>query len=140
MNGSDNYTAGGAPVSYSRTSTAIGSDRATISNFSNVANNGMHDVVAHGTRDGFVVFDGEITNGGQLVDAIRANPNYQAGQACRLVVCHSGVSGVGQQVADELGVPVLAPTNRVGTFPSRGPGQEPFIDGGGTWVQLHPRS
>ena len=139
MDGAHNYTAGGHSVSYTETATAVGSDSRTLRNLANVRNDGMHDVVAHGTRDGYVDLDGEITNGGQLVDAIRANPNYQEGQACRLIVCHSGVSGVGQQVADELNVPVLAPTDRVGTNPLRGPGQNPLVDNGGGWVTLRPR-
>lgn len=74
-----------------------------------------------------------------MVDAIRANPNYRESQPCRLMVCHSGVSGVGQQVADELNVSVLAPTEKVGTVPAYGQGQDPVIDKGGTWVILTPR-
>lgn len=137
--GAENGTAGGHPVRYTETATAVGSDPRTLRNLANVRNDGMHDVVAHGTADGYISLDDEITNGGQLVDAIRANPHYQEGQACRLLVCHSGVSGVGQQVADELNVPVLAPTDRVGTSPLLGPGQEPLVDNGGGWVVLHPR-
>ncbi|GAB1695070.1 LamG-like jellyroll fold domain-containing protein [Krasilnikovia sp. M28-CT-15] len=139
MDGPHNLTAAGHPVTYSRTATAVGSDPRTMRNFQNVRNTGMHDVVAHGTSDGYVDLNGEITNGGQLVDAIRANPHYREGQACRLMVCHSGVSGVGQQVADELNVPVLAPTDRVGTNPLLGRGQDPVVDNGGDWVTLHPR-
>ncbi|MFI6164720.1 LamG-like jellyroll fold domain-containing protein [Micromonospora haikouensis] len=139
MDGAHNYTAGGHSVTYKETATAVGSDSRTLRNLANVRNDGMHDVVAHGTRDGYIDLDGEITNGGQLVDAIRANPHYREGQACRLMVCHSGVSGVGQQVADELNVPILAPTDRVGTNPLRGPGQEPLVDNGGGWVTLRPR-
>jgi hypothetical protein len=135
----DNYTPGGHAVTHGPTGTAVGSDTQTMNNFNNVANEGLHDVVAHGTRDGYVSLDGELTNGGQLVEAIRSNPNYLEGQACRLMVCHSGVSGVGQQVADELGVPVLAPSDRVGTIPALGPGQTPIIDNEGFWQWLYPQ-
>ncbi|MEW1552198.1 ricin-type beta-trefoil lectin domain protein, partial [Streptomyces tsukubensis] len=136
----DNYTPGGHAIRHGETATAVGSDPRTINNFNNVLNEaGMHDIVAHGTRDGFIRLDGELTNGGQLVEAVRSNPNYREGQACRLIVCHSGVSGVAQQVADELGVPVLAPTDRVGTDSALGPGQVPQIDGGGVWKLIRPR-
>ncbi|GAA3619464.1 hypothetical protein GCM10023079_06370 [Streptomyces chitinivorans] len=110
-----------------------------MNTFNNVLNEGMHDVVAHGTPDGFISLDGELTNGGQLVEAIRSNPNYVEGQVCRLIVCHSGASGVAQQVADELGVPVLAPTDRVGTNRDLGQGQVPQIDRGGVWKLIRPR-
>jgi hypothetical protein len=103
-----------------------------------VGNAGQHDVIAHGTTGGYVVINGERTNAGQLVDAIRANPSYVDGQACRLIVCHSGASGVAQQIADELGVFVRAPTNKVGTFRAGGPGQEPQIFGEGEWVWKRP--
>lgn len=45
---------------------------------------------------------------------------------------------VGQQVANELGVSVLAPTDRVGIISALGPGQTPIIDNGGSWLRLHP--
>ena len=137
----DNVTAGGHDVSYSETATAVGSDPRTQNNMRNVKPiPGVHDVVAHGTPDGFLDLDGEITNGGQLVDAVRANPAYKQGMPCRLLVCHAGVSGVGQQVADELGVSVLAPNDRVGTMPALGPGQEPLVDNNAGWTPLRPRT
>jgi hypothetical protein len=135
----DNYTAAGNEVTYTPTATAVGSDSATLNNLRNLRNTGMHDVIAHGTRDGFTSLDGVKTNGGQLVDAVRANPSYIEGTPCRLMVCHSAVSGVGQQFADEMGVPVLAPTDRVGTSSILGPGQDPIIENAGEWAWLYPR-
>ncbi|WP_326837413.1 hypothetical protein VSH64_21390 [Amycolatopsis rhabdoformis] len=123
----------------SPTATADGSDPATIRNFNNVLNQGMHDVIAHGTRDGFIEIDGETVNGGQLADALRANPDYQEGQPCCLVVCHTGVSGVGRRLSDELGVPVIAPNERVGTDWELGPGQESTVFGEAGRMQLYPR-
>ncbi|MEW2505948.1 polymorphic toxin-type HINT domain-containing protein [Amycolatopsis sp. NPDC047767] len=135
----DNYTAGGHAVRYSLTATVVGSDAKTIRNFNNVLNDGMHDVIAHGKRNGLIEIDGEEVNGGQLVDAIRANPGYVEGQPCRLIVCHSGVSGVGQQLSDELGVPVLGPNARVGTDRDLGPGQVPTVYGDAGWTQFYSR-
>ena len=83
--------------------------------------------------------DGVETNGGQLVDAVRSNPSYEDGMACRLLVCHSAASGVAQQFADEMGVPVLAPTDQVGTIPALGTGQTPLINNGGTWELFMPQ-
>ncbi|MFF0146900.1 RHS repeat-associated core domain-containing protein [Amycolatopsis sulphurea] len=135
----DNYTAAGHGVRYGAGKTAVGSDRATMNNFANVRNIGMHDVFGHGTRNGFSRFDGETTNAGQFVDAIRANPSYQSGQSCRLIVCHSGVSGVGQQVSDELGVPVLAPNGRVGISKVSEAGVEPQVQYNAGWTWIFPK-
>ncbi len=66
-------------------------------NFRNVLNQGEHDVVAHGSRDGFLETPNGPVNGGQFVDAVRNNPNYNGGPL-RLMVCHSGAdsSGIAQ--------------------------------------------
>ncbi|MEU1827241.1 putative T7SS-secreted protein [Streptomyces abikoensis] len=124
----------GAPVTHSETGTLIGSDGASVRNLRNVLNMGEHDVVAHGTTDGFLQLPGGNVNGGQIVDAITNNPYYDGGPL-RLMVCHSGAdtSGVAQQIANELGVTVRAPTNRVGTDSALGPGQVPQIADGGYW-------
>ncbi|GGW25490.1 hypothetical protein [Streptomyces xantholiticus] len=62
-----------------------------------------------------------------LSDAIRSNPNYDGGPV-RLISCHSGYAApnsgelpLAQRVANDLGVPVYAPTNKVGTSPDLGP-------------------
>jgi hypothetical protein len=110
-----------------------------LRNFQNVANEGRHDVVAHGTPDGFLALPEGNVNGGQIVDAVRANPNYN-GEDLRLMVCHSGAdsSGIAQQVANELGVTVRAPTDMVGTRPALGPGQTPVIANNGSWRTFLP--
>ncbi|MHC5903060.1 putative T7SS-secreted protein [Streptomyces sp. S6] len=125
----------GAPVTHGPTGTLIGEDGSSVRNFQNVLNAGEHDVVAHGSPDGFLELrDKKKANGGQIVDAITNNPHYDGGPL-RLLVCHSGAdsSGIGQQIANELGVTVRAPTDRVGTNPVLGSGQVPRIDGGGYW-------
>ncbi|MFF6785619.1 putative T7SS-secreted protein [Streptomyces sp. NPDC012510] len=124
----------GAPVTHGPTGTLIGDDGASARNFQNVLNAGEHDVVAHGSRDGFLEFPDGNVNGGQLVDAVTNNPHYNGGPL-RLMVCHSGAdsSGIAQQIADELGVTVRAPTDKVGTNPVLGPGQVPQIANDGYW-------
>ncbi len=129
----------GDPVTHGKNSTLIGSDGASQRNFQNVLNAGHHDVVAHGTRDGFLEMPNGSVNGGQIVDAVTNNPNYTGGPL-RLMVCHSGAdsSGIAQQVANELGVTVTAPTNKVGTNPVLGPGQIPRIADSGYWRTFLP--
>ncbi|MFJ9703329.1 putative T7SS-secreted protein [Streptomyces fradiae] len=141
----DSAIPAGQPVTHGPTATLIGDDGASIRNFQNVLNRGEHDVVAHGTRDG--VLDmlnaderaGRFVNGGQIVDAVTNNPNYHGGPL-RLLVCHSGAdtSGIAQQIANELGVTVRAPTDRVGTDSSLGRGQDPRIDNDGYWRVFIP--
>jgi hypothetical protein len=148
----DNYTATGHEVTYTKTATALGSDERTMSNLRNVASmEGVHDVIAHGTKDGFISlrndtapsgnpeYDGEKVNAGQIVDAVRSNPNYAEGTPLRMMVCHSGVSGAAQQVADEMGVPVLAPNGLVGTNRVLGPGQEPLVQNNAGWTWVLPK-
>jgi hypothetical protein len=43
-----------------------------------------------------------------------------------------------QEVANQLGVPVLAPTNKVGTLRYGGPNQIPTISSGGYWRTFLP--
>jgi hypothetical protein len=72
MESADNYTAAGHPVSYSEDATALGSDPSTMNNFTKVAKKpGVHDVVAHGKKNGLLSLNGEDTNPGQAVEAIR---------------------------------------------------------------------
>ncbi|MFE7115106.1 RHS repeat-associated core domain-containing protein, partial [Streptomyces sp. NPDC057654] len=129
----------GDPVTHGKNGTLIGSDGASQRNFHNVLNAGHHDVVAHGSRDGFLEMPNGGVNGGQIVDAVTNNPNYTGGPL-RLMVCHSGAdsSGIAQQVANELGVTVTAPTNKVGTNPRLGPGQTPQIADSGYWRTFLP--
>lgn len=96
-------------------------------------------MVAHGTPDGFLGLPGGNVNGGQLADAVMNNPHYNGGPL-RLMVCHSGAdgSGIAQQLANELGVTVRAPTDMVGTNPVLGPGQAPQIANNGNWRVFLP--
>lgn len=135
----DNAIPAGDPVTHGPTATLIGSDGPSVRNFQNVLNAGEHDVVAHGSRDGFLeMADGNV-NAGQIVDAVRNNPNYNGGPL-RLMVCHSGsdTAWTAQRIANELGTTVRAPTDRAGTNSLLGPGQVPQVDNGGYWRVFLP--
>ncbi|MCP3819959.1 sugar-binding protein [Streptomyces sp. A3M-1-3] len=129
----------GSPVTHGGSFTRIGDDPKSVRNSQNVANGGEHDVIAHGTPEGYLDLDEGLVNGGQIVDAVRSNANYSGG-CIRLMVCHSGTDGpnIAQQVANEMGVTVRAPTNAVGTNPALGPGQVPQIARGGYWRMFLP--
>lgn len=76
-------------------------------------------------------------------DAIRSNPNYH-GELVRLISCYSGADArppelpLAQSVANELGVPVTAPTSKVGTSPQLGLNQTPTIGNNGYWRTYLP--
>ncbi|MFJ9887545.1 hypothetical protein ACIQRW_16975 [Streptomyces sp. NPDC091287] len=140
----------GDPVYFREGRTAIGYDRSTMVNFERVRPlDGYHDVVVHGNAQGFFEpgrvnqadegFSAGDTHPSHIAEAIRANPSYNGGPV-RLVSCHTGNTSKGaldipaaQAIANELGVPVTAPTNKVGVSSKFGPGQVPTIFGGGYW-------
>ncbi|WP_427905536.1 hypothetical protein [Nocardia sp. FBN12] len=130
----------GQGVVHHPTGTAIGEDARTHRVSENVRNDGSHDVVVHGRRDGSVTpSNGDPVHPRDIVDAIRSNPNYVPGTPIRLLACHAGNSnGWAQYVADQLGVDVTAPTDRVGV--RREPGSDPVIDRGGDWRTFSPES
>ncbi|MFD7499378.1 hypothetical protein ACFV8T_45345, partial [Streptomyces sp. NPDC059832] len=145
----------GDPVYFGDGRTAVGYDRSTRVNFDLVEPlPGYHDVVVHGNNQGFFEpgrvneagssFSAGDTHPTHIADAIRANPSYDGGPV-RLVSCHTGTAGEGvldipaaQAVANELGVPVMAPTNKVGVNTKLGPNQIPKIFGGGYWRTFLP--
>jgi hypothetical protein len=153
----DDYLSAGDPVYHGPNSTAIGYDSLTMRNFDVVKPEpGYHDVVVHGEpngtfRPGLIGEDGadypaNYTHPNQIADAIRNNPNYTGGPV-RLVSCHSGtvdpeagVAPAAQQVANLLGVPVVAPNDAVGVSRYGSGAQVPRIRGGGTWIPFHPQS
>ncbi|TXC95289.1 hypothetical protein FS847_23920 [Streptomyces sp. ISID311] len=132
----------------------MGYDKATLTNLDLVKPKpGYHDVVIHGNDRGFFEpgrvnahdksFSGGNTHPVQIAEAIRNNPSYDGGPV-RLISCHSGTNGAGvdsvsaaQQVANELGVPVMAPTNKVGVMPDLGT-QQPTIYLDGYWRTFLP--
>ena len=75
---------------------------------------GVHTIDMHGSPDG-VRIGGELLGVEHLAALIRADPNWN-GQPIRLLACRTGAdpNGFAQQLADQLGVPVTAPTEYVG--------------------------
>ncbi|GAB2721981.1 ADP-ribosyltransferase [Nocardia thraciensis] len=118
--------------------TAIGNDPQAQRVFQNLRNEGHHDVIVHGNRFGRPVPGNEHEiDPQQIVDAIRSNPNYVEGTPVRLIACHSGNDiGWAQRVADELGVPVTAPTDAVGV--RQRPDSPAMVHDGGQWSTFHP--
>ncbi|MFI6056355.1 hypothetical protein ACIBCO_40650 [Streptomyces violascens] len=145
----DSELISGDPVYFGRNTTTVGYDGRTMNNLERVGRlPGVHDVIVHGTDQG-VFLAGRLNAAGKnltdfevhpnhIVDAIRSNPNYH-GEPVRLVSCYSGADThppelpLGQSVANELGVPVYAPTDRVGTDTTLGFNQTPVIDRNGYW-------
>ncbi|WP_431974796.1 WXG100 family type VII secretion target [Micromonospora haikouensis] len=153
----DSHLPAGDPVYHTDHSTVIGYDARTMRNMEkSLPLDGHHDVVVHGTDKGYFVpgkvsaegadMDGSPTSAAQIATALRENPAYDGGPV-RLVSCYSGtidphvINGVplGQQVADELGVTVIAPTKRVGTERWAAEPEPPAVDAGGTWEIFSPR-
>ncbi|MFI6870185.1 ADP-ribosyltransferase [Nocardia sp. NPDC050406] len=126
------------PVQHAPDRTAIGDSPEVQRAFRNVRNDGAHDVVVHGNRFGSPTADGnaEITPQ-QVIDAIRNNPHYVPGTPIRLLCCFSGMDiGFAQQIADALGVPVLAPTDAVGVRST--PNSPAVIPENGNWKVFRP--
>ncbi|MFI7357300.1 putative T7SS-secreted protein [Streptomyces avidinii] len=151
----DSYMATGDPVYHRQGSTAIGYDSSTLVNFDLVKPKpGYHDVVIHGNNGGYFEpgrvnaagkgFSAGDTSPAHIAEAIRNNPHYD-GAPIRLISCHTGTIrpeltevAAAQSVANQLGVPVRAPTNKVGVSRELGPGQEPEIFDGGYWRTFLP--
>ena len=115
----DGSTASGDSVYHGNYSTAIGDDAATVNNFNNAINTGNgHNVIVHGQLDyddlgGIPTVNGRETNPAQISDAVKSNPNYVEGSQVCFASCWSGSSGSAQQLANELGAPVFAPSRPV---------------------------
>ncbi|NJC12658.1 uncharacterized protein YukE [Micromonospora profundi] len=153
----DSYLSAGDPIYHSDRSTAIGYDGLTMRNLDKVRPlDGHHDVIVHGTDEGYFVpgkvsaggahMDGNATDAAQIAAAVRENPAYDGGPL-RLVSCYAGTVKsdldavpLGQRVADELGVSVLAPTARVGTQRWAAEPQPPVVERGGSWEVFVPRA
>jgi RHS repeat-associated protein len=124
----------GIPTLYKATQTVFGADRATMQNATALVNDGLHDVIVHGGRNGMAIVEGASVNPGQIAELVSGNPGYTAGQACRLLVCHAGQSGLAQDVANALGAPVRGATDVVRAM--TGGGTE--VGNGGYWRTFLP--
>ena len=104
------------------------------------------DVVSHADADMFFAYtsDGltEYTySAKEFADMLCNSPNYSGGDI-RLLACDAGAkqNGLAQQLADELGVNVLAPTQKVFIYPDG----EMFLGSNlytkkGMWIVFYPR-
>ncbi len=112
----DSYLPNGEGIVYSPHSTSIGDDPRTHRVRQNVRNEGMHDVIVHGSEDGAPIpGDRSEVHPQQIVDAILLNPHYARGTPVRLLSCYSGSdNGWASYIADRIGASVLAPTKPVG--------------------------
>ena len=121
----DSFTESGATVRHGTNSTAIGDDGNTIRNYENATNTGNgHNVIVHGymnDEDGLgnqyrpdVPYANDIPiSNAQIAQSVRSNPNYVEGTPICYASCWSGTTGSAQNLANELGVPVYAPTRPV---------------------------
>ncbi|WP_227984235.1 ADP-ribosyltransferase [Nocardia spumae] len=126
------------PVAHGTDRTAIGDDPQTRRVYENLRNEGEHDVIVHGNRFGRPTPGHENeTSPERVAEAIRNNPHYEPGTPVRLVSCHAGNEiGWAQQLANELGAPVRAPSDTVGVRQS--PDSPAVVHDGGHWVTFHP--
>ncbi len=129
----DNRIPAGDPVTHSPTGTLVGTDGQSTRNFNNVANAGEHDVVAHGSPNGWLEMPHGNVNAGQLVDAvttIRTTTVDRSGSWC---VTRARTDPGSPTASPTNSAPPCAPTDRVGTDRLEGTGQTPVIDKGGYW-------
>jgi len=103
--------------------------------------NGSFDVVVHGSPNGFWTQPPEV--GGErisldaVIDAIKNSGRYRKGQGVRLLSCQTGADGaiVAQELANELGDTVIAPTTDVITNANG----RIWLDVNGVWREFFPK-
>ncbi len=122
---------------------------------------GYSDIVFHGSPTELVAYgiDGEewVYGAKEAAEMIR-NSHEFCGKPIRLIACQAGAlkGGIAQQIADELGVPVLAPTEIVtvdidgnmfvsdndilsGIWNSSSSEERRKIHETGSWIEFKPR-
>ena len=97
---------------------------------------GHFDVVGHGLPDAVIDETGALLAPAELAERIRSTPSWE-GQKVHLLSCSTGAceSGFAQQLANKLGVDVLAPTE---VFEVSSRGNIAFPEGGG-FVPFKPQ-
>ncbi|MFE2995137.1 toxin glutamine deamidase domain-containing protein [Nocardia sp. NPDC059246] len=134
----DSHPATELPVRHGTDRTALGNSPEVQRVYDNVRNEGEHDVIIHGNRFGKPTADGGFEIDPQkIVEAIHNNPNYIEGTPIRLLSCHSGNDiGWAQHIANELGVPVRAPSDLVGVRAV--PDSPATLHDSAEWRTFHP--
>lgn len=107
------------------------------------AKDGYTDVVIHGTPNSFAVLHNgkwEYIDQRSLATYLKNNIGYSGGPV-RLISCSTGAdpNGIAQQLANKLGVNVLAPTDTLYVYPngSMTIGSTPTSNTG-SWVEFYP--
>lgn len=102
---------------------------------------GFHDVIVHGGLHGFYATPtAKMMSHRVVAAAIESDANY-AGQPIRLMACQAGAPSAtaAQNLANRLGVPVMAPTSTLWVFPDGRLviGPQPHIPAG-AWETFYP--
>jgi len=106
---------------------------------------GYTDVIIHGSKadfgaTGIAWNEGKNFDHRVLARLVAADPDY-AGGPIRLLACNTGETGAtaAQNLANKLGVEVLAPTAKVWAFPSGNLVVGPWPNQpSGSWVRFFP--
>ena len=104
---------------------------------------GYTDVVIHGTPDSFGVWHNgkwEYIDQRSLTNFLKNNPEYKGGPV-RLISCSTGAKsdGIAQQLANKLGVEVMAPSDTLYIYPNGSTviGPNPYTNSG-SWESFKP--
>jgi len=103
---------------------------------------GYFDVIVHGSPDSFhVLHDGKVVNLNQRTLASYIEKNGYKGEPVRLLSCYTGScsNGIAQDLANKLGTPVIAPSDKLWIFPD---GRQVIGEGSdsntGRWIIFNP--
>jgi hypothetical protein len=102
---------------------------------------GTLDIVSHGWDDFIKPGDGGTLIARELAEMIKRSPQFDAGKSIRLLSCHTGRSGSGfaQDLANKLGVPVSAPSDRLWVHSTGSMTIGPTLrENTGKWVRFVP--
>ena len=104
---------------------------------------GYTDVVLHGTPDSFGVWHNgkwQYIDQRSLANFLKHNPEYNGGPV-RLISCSTGAKsdGIAQQLANKLGVDVMAPSDTLYIYPNGSTviGPNPYTNTG-SWENFKP--